>query len=370
MKRPIRVLQVIQNLNYGGMERLLADIVRELDAARFQSDVLALGYLGRFAEGLERYAGLHLSAPMSRLSLVWPRSLAGHIRRLAPDVVHLHSGVWYKASLAARLAGVPRVIFTEHGRATREPWLGKRLDWLAARRTDVVVAVSQAVADRLRQEVVPRETRVDVIQNGIDVATFTPQPDDGVIRREFGIEPDCSIVGSIGRLEPIKGYDVMIRAFALVLRGEQAGPAPVLLIAGGGSEHERLLALARELGIAGRVILPGWRDDIHALHRAFSIFAMSSRSEGTSVSLLEAMSAGLCPVVTDVGGNRNVLGEELSHRLVPSENPEAFAAALRTALEDASARVKDGAAGRRRVADRFSLRQMVEAYGRLYEEGV
>src|SRR5436190_10727478 len=117
MANRIRVLHVIQNLNYGGMERVLSDIVLRCDGERFESHVLCLQYLGRFAEGLEKVATLHVAKPMGSASMLWPRQLAAQIRALAPDVVHSHSGVWYKASLASRLAGVPRFVHTEHGRA-------------------------------------------------------------------------------------------------------------------------------------------------------------------------------------------------------------------------------------------------------------
>ena len=93
MTRRIRVLQIIQNLNYGGMERLLADLVLRADPARFESQVLVLGYLGRFAEGLESVATLHVSPRLPPWSLVWPGPLIRTIKAIAPDVVHMHSSL-------------------------------------------------------------------------------------------------------------------------------------------------------------------------------------------------------------------------------------------------------------------------------------
>jgi glycosyltransferase involved in cell wall biosynthesis len=362
------VLQVIQNLNYGGMERLLADIVRRVDPERFESHVLVLGYLGRFSEGLERHAVLHVSPPLPAWSLVWPAPLIRTIRDIAPDVVHMHSGVWYKVSLAARVARVPRIIFTEHGRAEVERWLPTRLDRAAARRTDVTVAVSEAVAARLRPRIISGRQRMVLIENGVDTALYAPRPDSGAIRRELGIGPETPILGSVGRLEPIKGYDVMVEAFARLTRNPGRHAVPALVVGGDGSERDRCTQRVRELGVAG-VHLLGWRDDIHDLHSCFSLFTMSSRSEGTSVSLLEAMSAGLCPVVTDVGGNGAVLGEALAHRLVPAEDPEALASAWRAALEDPARREADGTSARQRVQQHFSLERMVGKYEELYAGG-
>jgi glycosyltransferase involved in cell wall biosynthesis len=366
--RRIRVLQVIQNLNYGGMERLLADIVRRVDPDRFESHVLVLGYFGRFAEGLESHASLHISPELPRWSLLWPGPLISTIRQIAPDVVHMHSGVWYKVSLAARAAQVPRLIFTEHGRAEGEPWLPRMLDRAAARRTSVTVAVSPAVAERLSAGIVSSKERMVVVQNGVDTDTYAPAPDNGKIRQELGIGAEAPILGSIGRLEPIKGYDVMMRAYALLRRRWTTGDPPVLIVGGDGSDRERCLGLVREQGLQG-VHLLGWRDDIHDLHASFSLFTMSSRSEGTSVSLLEAMSAGLCPVVTDVGGNSTVLGGDLAHRLVEAENPEALSAAWMDALSNAVRRNRDAELARRRVQESFSLDQMVRRYEELYAGG-
>ena len=363
----LRVLHVIQNLNYGGMERLLADIVRGIDRSRFEAHVLALQYLGRFAEGLDKVAQLHLAEPMSRWSMLRPESLARTIERIAPDVVHSHSGVWYKTSLAARMVGVTRTIHTEHGRPKPDPFAHRVLDSIAARRTDVVVAVSDRLGQELVRSRVAPARRLRVVHNGVDTDLFLPRPDDGALRGELGLSPDVPIIGSIGRLEAIKGYDVMIDAFGHLLGTMSDSVKPVLVIGGEGSERARLERMIDDRALGKAVHLLGWRNDAQSLYSAFEIFTMSSRSEGTSVSLLEAMSAGLCPVVTDVGGNRAVLGERLSHRLVPSESPRALAAAWRDALGDQARRTEDSVASRARVTQHFDLRAMVDAYERLYE---
>src|SRR4051812_20054675 len=98
--RRVRVLHILQNLNYGGMERLLFEMLRRFDRDRFDNHVLALQFVGRFGQGLEQFAAVSVARPMTRASLLRPMSLARDIRSVAPDVVHTHSGVWYKASLA------------------------------------------------------------------------------------------------------------------------------------------------------------------------------------------------------------------------------------------------------------------------------
>jgi glycosyltransferase involved in cell wall biosynthesis len=370
-RQRLRVLHVVQALDYGGAEKVVSEMLRQSDHERFDNHVLILSEAGRYGEDLEPYATLTFARPMSRLSMLRPASLARDIASIAPDVVHTHSGLWFKAARAARLARVPWLVHTEHGRAVPDPWLSRALDRSASRRTDVVVGVSDAVAKVLRENVVAHPERVRVIPNGVDVGSFRPMADDGALRRELAVPRDRAIIGSVGRIEPVKGYEVMIEAYIELRRTWTDGTAPVLVIAGDGSERARLTALASEAGVGGDVHWLGWRDDIHRLHSAFTLFTMSSHSEGTSVSLLEAMSAGLAPIVTAVGGNAAVLGTSLAHRLVPPSNPGALAAAWRDGLEDREKLQHDAEAARARVLDGFTLEGMVRAYERLYRrEGV
>jgi glycosyltransferase involved in cell wall biosynthesis len=367
MSRKIRVLHLINSLNYGGMERILADIVRRTDPSRFDKHILALSYLGRFAKDLENVATLHVARHMSPWSLLWPRTLARQIQRIAPDVVHTHSGVWYKASLAARLAGVRRLIHTEHGRPNPDYWHRKFFEWLAAKRTDVIVAVSEPLAQyHLADSIVRERHKICIILNGVDTDLYCPRPDPGTVRRELGIDAMTPVLGSIGRFEIIKGYALMVQAFRRLHSEWKNGPAPILVLAGEGTERGHLETLVASYGLRDRISFLGWRDDVHDLHATFTLFTLASRSEGTSISLLEAMSSGLCPVVTNVGGNADVLGKELRHRLVPPEDPDALANAWKNALQDVAKRDSDAQAARSRVKAYFGLDSMVKSYERLY----
>jgi glycosyltransferase involved in cell wall biosynthesis len=294
-----------------------------------------------------------------------PASLASDIRVIAPDVVHTHSGLWYKGGLAARMAGVPLQVHTDHGRRNPEPWSDKLIDRLASRRTDAVVAVSEVLGRQLRH-IVTRPSSVCVIPNGVNIDEYAFAPDDGAVRRELGIATAAPIIGSIGRLEPVKGYDIMVAAFARLRNEWRDSTPPVLVLVGDGSDRPALEQIATESGCRDAVYFLGWRTDLHALHQSFTLFTMSSRSEGTSISLLESMSAGLCPVVTRVGGNPAVLGDALAHRLVDPESPEALVTAWTNALRENEKRTRDAMAARQRVEDDFSLDTTVRAYEALY----
>ena len=360
-----RILQVVNNLNYGGMERVVGEIARRIDPSRFESHVLALGYIGHFGEDLDGFATVHVANPMRRWSMLYPDVLAEQLSRIAPDVIHMHSGVWYKTSRAASLAGVPYQIYTDHGRQNPDPWLNKAIDRRASMATDVIVCVSEPLGRHLAK-IVTDPSRIRVIPNGVDTDRYVPKRDDGAFRAELGIAGDVPVVGSIGRLEAVKGYEVLVAAFARLRAGFSDTAGPVLVIVGDGSQRALLERSAAALGISDSVRFMGWRSDIESVSRAFTVFAMSSHSEGTSVSLLEAMSSGLCPVVTDVGGNAAVLGPDLRHRLVPPADPQALASALSAALLDCHARECDSQIARDRIVEHFGLDSMVKRYEELY----
>jgi glycosyltransferase involved in cell wall biosynthesis len=203
------------------------------------------------------------------------------------------------------------------------------------------------------------------IPNGIDTEAHRPRADNDELRRELGIASDVPIIGSIGRLESIKAYEVMVEAFARFIVTD-VGRNALLVIGGEGSSRPAIERTVDRHNLRGRVHLLGWRNDISALHAAFSVFSLSSKSEGTSISLLEAMSAGVPPVVTDVGGNAAVLGPALANRLVPFGDAEALAAAWGSVLSTAATRANASKLARERVVTAFGLDRMTQAYEQLY----
>jgi len=362
----LKVLHVVHRLDLGGLERMVGAIVRLLDADRFESHVLTLSEFGRMSEGVDAYAELHRVASRRRWSMLWPAGLIRAMRAIDPHVVHTHSGVWYKASFAARQAGVPRLVHTDHGRHFPDRWKARLLDGVAARRTDVVVAVSEVLRRQMTETLIPRPRDIRVVVNGVDTERYRPRDANGALRAELGLEARAPVIGSIGRLDAIKAYDVMIEAFVTLRATWGEGPKPVLLLVGDGPEGARLAGLIERHGLRDAARLTGWRKDVDRLYAVFDLFTLSSWSEGTSLGLLEAMSSGVCPIVTAVGGSPAVLGERLRHRLVRPGDATALAAAWRVALSQPDKRKSDGVAARERVEQAFGLRTMVAQYERIY----
>jgi glycosyltransferase involved in cell wall biosynthesis len=344
------------------MERLVTYLARDLPARGFEVHIVVIEGLGRFAEGIPHEV-FHQVPPMNKWSLVRPTALATVLESLNPQIVHSHTGIWYKTGRAGGMAKVPVRVHTEHGRRVPDTITDRLIDNLASRHSDAVIAVSDALAQVLRQRVVHNPDRVRVIVNGVPISERS-LVDRSELREALGLPRNAIVVGSVGRLEPVKNYRLALETFARVRTGPDA---PVFLVlAGDGSERLMLELTARQLGIADRVRFLGWRDDVERLYQALDVFVLTSRSEGMSVSLLEAMAIGLCPVVTDVGGNREVMGEALDAMVVPSFEPADLATAWEKCIHEPTWRMEIGERARLRVEQHFSLTHMVDQHVALY----
>lgn len=377
MSRPL-VLHVITRLDRGGSaENTL------LSAARMQgfAAVVAVGLTQQGGdsptEALARERGVefvevpHLVRPISPLQdlrALWELWRLMRRRRFA--LVHTHTS---KAGLlgrvAARLVGVPRLVHTAHGHVFYGyygPALSRLFVWLerwAARFTDRLIALTSAEeADQLRFGVAPA-AKFAVVHSGVDFAPFhRPAPDRLAVRRMLGIPPGGLVIGTLGRLTPIKGQADLVQAFAQVRR--QVEEAWLLLV-GEGEEHAALETLARQLEVEDRVVFAGWREEVPAALRAMDIFAFPSLNEGMGKALVEAMYAGLPVVATRVGGIPELIGEGTEGLLVPPREPAMLAAALLELAGDEGRRRVLGEAAARK-AQGYSVESMIEKLEALY----
>jgi len=365
----VRVTHVVFDLNGGGLESVIGAMAKRFAGTSVALSAISLsGRAGRVGAAVApQFKEFRVLRPWPIVSMVLPIGLADAIRRTGADVVHLHSGCWYKGAIAARLAGVAGVVYTEHGREHHDPTLMRVLDRLASKRTDAVVAVSDRLAGYMANVVGVEPSRIRTIRNGVDTVEFAPGPAPQELRRSLGIPDGALVVGSVGRLEPVKAYERLLRAVAR-LRTMDVGAPVYVVIWGDGSERAPLERLATSGGLAGVVRLSGWTDTPVLAHQILDVFTLTSRSEGMSVSLLESLACGVAPVVMDVGANAEILGPELAGQLVPAGDEDAFAAALVATLRDPERRLRSGASGRARVVAHFSLDAMMNSYRRLYQE--
>ena len=358
-----RVLQVVLSLHPGGTERLVVELARRLHA-ELPMAVCCLDEAGAWASELAA-AGIAVTA-LGRTPGFHPglgRGVAAAADAHGATVLHAHHYSPFVYAAIARLRGTHRrVIFTEHGRLSDagpspKRRMANRLLRAAASR---VFAVSNDVGRHLVAEGF-RADQVGVIYNGIDTGAL-PAPDDrNRVRAALGVSANTLVVGTVARLDPVKNLGSLVEAIALLAPRRDA----CLVIIGDGPEMRSLTETAAALGVTGRVTFLGHQDDARRWLAGLDVFVNASTSEGVSLTILEAMAAGLAIVATAVGGTPEVLNES-SGRLVPARNPAALSAAIGALADDPGLRATLGRAARQRVEAHFTLDRMVRQYADVY----
>jgi glycosyltransferase involved in cell wall biosynthesis len=264
---------------------------------------------------------------------------------------------------------VPVVVHTKHGRNfVKQPFehpkvqiYGHLLSWI----TDKIVTVSKNARDVCRYyELVP-PSKILTIENGVDVARFGLAVDRPGLLRELGIPPDAHILGSVARFVAEKDHATLVHAFSRVA---VAVPTAHLIAVGDGPLLDPVAQLCHELGVASRVKLVGRRPDVPTLLKSFDVFALSSITEGTSISALEAMSAGVPIVATAVGGNPELVTHGVTGLLCPPRDPARLAARVVEVMRDPALGRALAAAAREKVIASYSLERTAAAYAALYED--
>jgi glycosyltransferase involved in cell wall biosynthesis len=363
-RRRLKIEMVLLTLEPAGMEVMTARLTCALANRGHDVGVTCIEGAGVLAEEL-RAAGHRVAvvpAPglWSNLRAV---RLEKRFRDLRPDVVHAHSGTWLKTVRAARGAAVPCVVYTEHGVLDREPWYRGALKRQAARYTDAVVSVSGPLREYLVHRVGVDPDKVCLIPNGVDTGRFRPGPRTGALRSRLGIADDRLVIGNVARLDAIKNHELLLDAFALL---HARMPEAALVIVGDGALRDALEARISAHRLESHAHLFGPTRDVAAICRDFDLFVLSSKTEGTPMSLLEAMASGVCVVATAVGGIPDLLGGGRYGWLAPPDDRVALAEAMAVALRDRERRRSVAAAAREQIIARYSEAAMIETYEGLY----
>lgn len=358
--KKINILFVILSLEIGGMEQVVADLIRHVDLEQFTPIVACLESLGPIANelGKQGVTVVQVARMTPILSFAYPAKLIKLIRDFHIDVVHVHSGCWHKAALAASLCGIRNVIYTEHGRIFPDSSAVMFLDRLYAPLTRHVVAVSDNLAEYMCSAVGIPEKKISVIINGINVERFR-------IARRPSATADNLRIGIIARLAPVKDIATLVRAMAIV---HQRNPHLLLSIVGDGPERDFLESLVNDLELSSVVTFHGFRRDIPEVLREIDIFTLSSLSEGTSITLLEAMASAKPVVVTDVGGNPAIVEQGVNGFLVPAGEPDSLAQALLRLANDPVLCQSMAAANINKVTEHYSIQAMARRYEALYRD--
>lgn len=363
-----KILWLIKGLGLGGAERLLTLSAPHLDRTRFEYEAaFLLPWKTALVRELE-CAGIRTTCLNHRHALdvrIVPR-LARFLRERHVDILHLHlpyTGVIGR--LAAQLAGVPHVVYTEHNVQGCYHPISRAANQATMRLCDLTIAVSEEVRVSLLRSPLARGIRVRVIPNGVDAEGVQRASLGPSITHELGIPDDRLIVGMAGMFRTEKRLDLWIRAARMIADAE---PKTVFILVGDGPERQRLEALTHDLGLSGDVIFTGLRQDAPRLLARFDVFMLSSIHEGLPVAVLESMALGRPVVATRVGGLPGVLEDGRHGFLVPPGDPAILAERVLVLLRNHTLREHAGAAARIRVRERFSIQQMVQSVEHAYSE--
>ncbi len=364
------IVHVLDRLDMGGMETVAASLI-ERTRDRYRHRVICLRGYSAFADRFQA-----MDVPVVSLDKRAGKDVMAYfrlrrmLRGLAPDLVQTYNIGAIDVALWAWLAGVRRVVHAEHGPSATDPQ-GRNVKYRWLRRglapaIDAFVVVSGDLAGWLKDDVGIAPQKVRLIYNGIDTERYRPASERPSPWPPTFAPAGSVVIGTVGRLDSVKAYDDLLKAFAKVR--ENAGTASLrLVIVGDGPERAALERLAHSLGVTSAVWFAGARDDVPRLLQALDVYVCSSIAEGVALTVLEAMASGLPVVATRVGGNPELVVPGETGALVPASDPQALAAALEQYAMQSKSLRHQGQVARARVQAHFSIDAMTAGYCTLYD---
>ena len=369
--RPVKnILHVIDTTGPGGAETVFIELASRLPDDRYRPVVLIRGKGWVYEELQRRGIQPVLMDAKGSFNVRFLRGLCALVRREKIDLIQSHllgSNVY--CALAGLITRTP-VVATFHGSVDigdNERFKAIKFAAINAGAFSIV-----PVSDLLREDILSRTTlkksKIQVIYNGIDTSVFQRQPSTR-LREQFGWSADAVIIGSLGNIRTAKGYDVLLRAAALL---KEAAPACRFVIAGQSNSklYDELLSLRQELGLEDQVHFIGFIDDAAEFLAGLDIFLSSSVSEGLPLSAIQAMVSKLPIIATRCGGWQELIRHGENGWLVETSNPQAIADAIQTLAAD-DVRCQQLAQNARESAIRsFDIQVMLDAYQRTYQRAM
>ncbi len=371
-----------------GSDLVLLNLVRRLDRARFRPYVLLptdIPYEGKLSRALDEagVANESLAMPVLRRRYFTPaglprfarylwqgtRGVEAIARREGAALIHSNTSAVWGGALAASRLHLPHV-WHVHELVTDPALVRRLIAWMVSHRSTHVVAISRAVADHLLADAPALAGRLSVIYDAVDTARFSPAVDGSALRRAWGVSREEVLAGVVGRISAWKGQDLFLRAFAQAARAQPQLKAVIAgdVVPGEDWRREELQALARELGVADRVLWPGYHANAPELMAALDILALPSiKPEPFGMVVIEAMAAGRPVIATAHGGPLESVADGETGLLVSPTDPAEMAAALARLAGDRGLRERMGRAARARAQRLFGFEGHVRAFQELYE---
>lgn len=371
----IRIIHTTLFLGMGGLESIIMDIAKYLDKNQFKLYVLCLSrYDEKYKNKLQKSdIEVYCIKRRHKFDFSFFSKIVKLLNEKKIDLIHAHSGCFFNSAVCAWLARVPSFIYTEHGLQLLNDGtqinksIQSRIEEnISALISDYMFAVSEEIKTDMEKRFRFSKSKIKLVTNGIDTTLFKPGekiPALKLINQE--IPHDKFIIGSVGRLIPIKNYNCLLNAFAK-LPAEILEKSHLVLI-GDGTERSNLLYEARQLNISEKVLFLGVKYNISDLLPAFDLFVLPSFTEGTSISLLEAQSTGIPAVVTNVGGNPGIIEDGFNGFLCESDDSGDMSKKISQILWNSKLKEKMGINARKRVINKFSINNMLRTYTQTYQ---
>ncbi len=367
----MKIFHLITSLKIGGAESALVNFLTKQSQNKEYQHHVAYFHQGPNIEKIENLGikTFHVTGLVSYYDPVAFLRLKKVIQALQPDVIH--TALW-SSNILGRLLGkhlnIP-VVSDLHGNVKDEGalrnWFESKTRFLSKK----IIAVSSSVRD-VYQNSIGLSDSLTVINNGIDVdalrARVTAQP---LTRADCGLSEDDFIIGAIGRLEPIKSYDVLIHAFKkFVDQVKDQQNSIKLCLIGDGSQMQQLKDLVKQLGIEHNVIFLGFRTDAYRFYQLFDCLAFSSQSEGLSIALLEGLAFGVPIITTNKTPRHDVLDHGRHGFIVPTNDTDAFARYLVQMYQNNDDVRKQMANNNKMLVSSYSIDSVVKKYQAIYRE--
>jgi len=355
----------------GGLEKVVVELCETMDKNVVNPSVVCLDRIGVLgSELMKKNIRVDLLKRNGALDLSLMKRLREYFSMNSIDIVHSHSGCMLYSAFAGKLSKAKAVIHTDHGRHFPERWVVVVEELISSFIVNKIIAVSEGLKNYLIRKLHFPVKKIDIIPNGIDTAEFfAPAWKDEavIIRKETGLNDDDYVIGTIGRLTPVKNQALLIRAFASVAKGHNKCK---LIIVGDGPELNNLKKLTTDLNLSGKVLFLGERKDIPQILSIFDIFVLPSLSEGTSITLLEALSSSIPVIASNVGGNPKIIIDGETGLLFESRHTAELAEKIQMLISDPPKAEIFTRKGREKIIENFSVNEMNKRYILLYRHYV
>lgn len=372
--QPPLIAHIIFTLGTGGLENGLVNIINRCPPSRYRHAIICLSHAQEFSRRLTatnvEIIELH-KKPGHDLGMYW--RLWRQLRRLRPAVVHTRNLAALETQVLGLLMPGCKRVHGEHGRDMHDlDGSNKKYQWLRRALNPLVhhfIAVSQDLSQWLVDTVGIPEAKVTQIYNGVDSQRFARKPHaSDSLPAGFRPAGDSMVLGAVGRLVAVKDQQLLLVALHKLVTERPALRTNLrLVIVGDGPERSSLTAMIDGLELKEMVWLAGDRDDIPELLHAMDIFVLPSLGEGISNTLLEAMASGLPAIASSVGGNPELVKEQVTGLLFPAGDAKALAQAIVTLIDNRSLRYSLGQAAESRIRQNFKWERTVENYLALYD---